>query len=98
MYGTFNRVYRVDPSTSGFLELLDFNLGKMRSKYPTENGNVNAPATPTSIFSNTPLPPFSQAIIGGLSNSTINSQGFALPPLENALDFGNVDLDSLPPS
>ena len=69
------------------------------SLHPTDgSGNVSAPATPTSIFSDTPLPPFSQAIIGGLSNSTINSQGFALPPLENALDFGNVDLDSLPPS
>ena len=69
------------------------------SLHPADgSGNVSAPATPTSIFSDTPLPPFSQAIIGGLSNSTINSQGFALPPLENALDFGNVDLDSLPPS
>jgi hypothetical protein len=42
------------------------NLGKMRSNYPTENGNVSALATPTSIFSDTPLLPFSQAIIRGL--------------------------------
>ena len=25
------------------------------------------------------------------------TQNFALPPLENALDFGNVDLDQIPP-
>ena len=66
------------------------------SLHPNDTNVSSSPATPTSLFNETPLPPFSQANIGGLSNPNV-SHGFALPPLENALDFGNVDLESLPP-
>ena len=51
------------------------------------------PATPASIFSDTPLPPFSQSS-QDIPNIT---PGFALPPLENTLDFESVDLEGLPP-
>ena len=64
------------------------------SLHPSDTNNISAPATPTSLFSEPgPLPPFSQASMGNLSTV----QNFALPPLENALDFGNVDLDQIPP-
>lgn len=67
----------------------------LHSFHPDISSN---PATPASLFSDTPLPSFSQASSIAINNDGISSvTQFALPPLENTLDFETVDLEALPP-
>lgn len=67
----------------------------LHSFHPDISSN---PATPASLFSDTPLPSFSQANSIIINNDGISSvTQFALPPLENTLDFETVDLEALPP-
>ena len=65
----------------------------LNSFHPPDNHSN--PATPASIFSDTPLPSFSQANNSSEGLSIVSQ--FALPPLENTLDFESVDLEALPP-